>query len=49
MIAAFCEKYGDEAKELVVSAAHDHGVECGKRAVVERGSSGECTASKALN
>ena len=48
VIAAFCDKYGDEAKELVVRAAREHGVECGKRAVVERGSSGECSASKAF-
>jgi hypothetical protein len=48
VISAFCEKYGDEAKELIINAAHDHGVECGKRAVVERGGSGDCTASKAF-
>ena len=48
VIAAFCKKYGDEAKELVVESAHEHGVECGKRAVIERGSSGECSASKAF-
>ena len=48
VIAAFCDKYGDEAKELVVRSAHEHGVKCGKRAVVERGSSGECSASKAF-
>ena len=48
VIAAFCEKYGDEAKELVIKSAHDHGVECGKRAVQERGTSGDCTASKAF-
>ena len=48
MVAAFCDKYGAEAKELVVKAAHDHGVECGKRAVEERGTSGDCTASKAF-
>lgn len=47
-VSAFCNKFGDEAKSLVITAAHDHGVECGKRAVVERGSSGECTASKAF-
>ncbi|MGR3293864.1 MAG: hypothetical protein ACUZ9M_07610 [Candidatus Scalindua sp.] len=48
VITAFCEKCGDEAKELIINAAHNHGVECGKRAVVERGNSGECTASKAF-
>ncbi len=48
VVAAFCEKYGDEVKELVVRSAHNHGVECGRRAVVERGSSGGCTASKAF-
>lgn len=48
VIAAFCDKYGNEAKELIIKAAHDHGVECGKRAVEERGSSGDCTASKAF-
>jgi hypothetical protein len=48
VIAAFCEKYDDEAKELVVRSAHEHGFECGKRAVVERGSSGGCSASKAF-
>jgi len=48
IIAAFCEKYGDAAKGLVIKAAHDHGVECGKRAVEERGTSGDCTASKAF-
>ena len=48
IIAAFCEKYGDKAKELVITAAHDHGVECGKRAVEERGDRGDCTASKAF-
>ena len=47
-IAAFCEKYGDEAKELVIKAAHDNGVECGKRALVEKGVSGDCTAEKAF-
>jgi len=35
-------------KELVIKAAHGHGVECGKKAVVERGTSGDCTASKAF-
>ncbi len=48
VIAAFCEKYGEEAKQLVVQAAHDHGVVSGKKAVEERGSSGDCTASKAF-
>lgn len=48
VISAFCEKYGDEARELIIEAAHDQGVECGKRAVEERGTSGECTASKAF-
>lgn len=48
VIAAFCEKYGDDAKELVIKAAHGHGVECGKKAVVERGTSGDCTALKAF-
>lgn len=48
VIAAFCEKYSDDAKELVIKAAHDHGVECGKMALEERGVSGECTASKAF-
>ena len=33
-ISAFCNKFGDEAKSLVITAAHDHGVECGKWAVV---------------
>ena len=37
VIAAFCEKYGDDARELIIKAAHDHGVGCGKRAVEERG------------
>ena len=41
VISAFCKKYGDEAKELVIRSAHEHGVECGKRAVAERGNSGE--------
>ena len=48
VITAFCEKYGDEVKELVVKSAQEHGVECGKRAAVERGSRGECSASKAF-
>jgi hypothetical protein len=48
VISAFCAKFGDDAKELVISAAHDHGIECGTRAVKERGSSGDCTASKAF-
>ena len=48
VISAFCKKFGEEAKALVISSAHDHGVECGKRAVVERGSSGDCTAAKAF-
>ncbi len=48
VIAAFCEKYGDDAKATVTKAAHDHGVVCGKRAVEERGAGGECTASKAF-
>lgn len=47
VISAFCEKY-DEAKELIINAAHDHGIECGKRSVKERGGSGDCTASKAF-
>jgi hypothetical protein len=46
-IAAFCEKYGDEAKELAIKAAHDHGVECGKKAAQESGENG-CTASRAF-
>lgn len=46
-IAAFCEKYGDEGKELAIKAAHDHGVECGKKAVQESGGNG-CTASRAF-
>ena len=33
-ISTFCNKFGDEAKLLVLTAAHDHGVECGKWAVV---------------
>lgn len=48
VIAAFCDKYSNEAKELIIKAAHDHGVECGKMAVEERGVSGECSASKAF-
>jgi len=48
VVAAFCEKYGDEAKELIIKTAHCHGVECGKRAVEERGADGETTASKAF-
>ena len=48
VISAFCEKYGDEAKELVIRSAQEHGVEYGKRAVVERVNSGECSASKAF-
>jgi len=48
VISAFCEKYGDEAKELVIRSAQEHGVECGKRAVAERGNSCECSASKAF-
>jgi len=46
-IAAFCEKYGDEAKELAVKAAHDCGVECGKKAAQENNEIG-CTASRAF-
>ncbi len=48
VIAVFCNKYGDEAKTLVLKASHDHGVECGIRAVEERGSGDDCTASKAF-
>lgn len=48
VITAFCEKYGDEAEELAIRSAYEYGVECGKRAVVERGSRGECSASKAF-
>ncbi len=47
-IAAFCEKYGDEAKDLIIKAAHDNGVECGKRALEEKGVSGDCDAEKAF-
>jgi hypothetical protein len=45
-ISAFCNKFGDEAKSLVITVAHDHRVGCGKMAVAERGSRGHCTASK---
>jgi len=47
-ISAFCNKFGNEAKSLVITAAHDHRVGCGKMAVAERGSRGHCTASKAF-
>lgn len=46
-VAAFCEKYGDESKELAVKTAHDHGVECGKKAVEVDGGN-ECAASRAF-
>jgi hypothetical protein len=46
-IAAFCEKHGDEAKELAIKAAHDCGVECGKAAAQENSEIG-CTASRAF-
>ncbi len=48
VIGGFCEKFGDRAKKLIIEAAHDHGVQCSKRAISERGVSGECTASKAF-
>jgi hypothetical protein len=47
-IAAFCEKYGDEAKDLIIKTAHDNGVEFGKRALEEKGVSGDCDAEKAF-
>ena len=46
-IAAFCEKYGEEAKELVIKTAHDNGVECGKKAAAENNEEG-CDASRAF-
>ena len=46
-IAAFCEKHGEEAKELAIKSARDHGVECGKTAAAEEGES-SCTASRAF-
>ena len=48
-ISAFCNKFGNEAKSLVITAAHDHRVGCGNMAVAERGSRGHCTASKAFD
>jgi hypothetical protein len=47
-VAAFCEKYGDEAKDLIIKAAHDNGVEFGKIALKEKEVSGECDAEKAF-
>ncbi len=47
-IAAFCEKYGDEAKDLIIKTAHDSGVEFGKRALEEKGVTGDCDAEKAF-
>ncbi|MGR3302045.1 MAG: hypothetical protein ACUZ8I_06015 [Candidatus Scalindua sp.] len=47
-IAAFCEKYGDEVKDLIIKAAHDNGVEFGKKAPGEKGVTGDCDAEKAF-
>lgn len=46
-IAAFCEKHSDEAKEIAIKAAHDNGVECGKKAAADEGGNG-CSASRAF-
>jgi hypothetical protein len=47
-VAAFCEKYGDEAKDLIIETAHDNGVEFGKKALEEKQVSGDCDAEKAF-
>lgn len=37
IIAAFYNKYGDQAKEVAAQAAYQHGLNCGQKAVNEKG------------
>ncbi|MFQ5956458.1 MAG: hypothetical protein ACE5KK_01660 [Candidatus Brocadiales bacterium] len=49
IIAAFCDKHGDQAKEVASQAAYQHGLSCGQQAVQEKGlGAGDQTPGKAF-
>lgn len=47
IIAAFTQKFGNDASETAINAAHEHGVSCGQKTAQERGTNG-CNASEAF-